>query len=90
MEAVKYKTFTQELLKLALLWFHQLPSRTIRSYIELIQKFVNNFSVNVKIFRKLEEHFMVVQEKNESLKKFVTRLNVKYVNIPNWVGRILI
>ena len=56
-EAMKCKTFTQGLSGPALLWFHQLPTGSIRSYSALIQSFIKNFSVNVKISKKPEDLF---------------------------------
>lgn len=95
LEVIKCKTFTQGLSRLALLWFYQLSSGTIKSYVELTRKFIDNFSINVKIStqkkkKKPKELFTILQGAREPLKKYVERLNLEYVNIPNCLESIAI
>lgn len=88
-KAIKCKTFTQGLVGPTQLWFHQLPLGSIRSYANLVQKFIGNFFINVKISRKLED-ITILQRVREPLRKYVKRFNAKYVNIPNYLESMAI
>ena len=67
LEVMKCKTFTQGLVGHTLLWFHQLPSGSIDGYDELIWKFINNFLINVKVVKTLDDLFTINQKNREML-----------------------
>ena len=58
-EGMKCKTFTQGLASPTLLWFHQLTTRSVDEYNELIKKFISNFSINVKVSKTLDDLFTI-------------------------------
>ena len=59
LEAMKCKAFTQGLPGPVLLWFHQLPTRSVDGYDELIGKFISNFSINIKVLKTPDDLFSI-------------------------------
>ena len=82
LEAMKCKTFKQGYSSLALLWFHQLPTGSVDGYNELIQKFISNFSINVKVSTTSDDLSTIKQKNKEPLQSYIEQFNTKFINIP--------
>ena len=81
LEAMKCKSFTQGLAGSALLWFHQLPTRSANGYDEL-NKFISNFSINMKALKTHNNLFTIKQKNGEPLQSYIERFNAEFINIP--------
>ena len=82
LEAMKYKTFTQGLAGPALLWFHQLPTGSVDEYDKLIEKFISNFSINVKVLKTSDDLSTINMKNREPLKSYIEQFNVEFINFP--------
>ena len=82
LEVRKCRIVTQGLVGSALLCFHQLLTGSIDSYDDLIRKFINNFSINIKISKTPDDLFTIKQKNGEPLRSYIERFNAKFINIP--------
>ena len=83
---MKCKTFTQSLKGLALKWFYKLEPKLVTSYSDLTKKFIDKFSLNMKLRKKPNDLFRVIHGKIEPLKEYVRQFNNEMIKIPKLDG----
>nr|GMD52473.1 uncharacterized protein LOC109149038 [Ipomoea batatas] len=72
-EPLMCKAFLPTLKGLAQKWFLALPSRSIRCFNDLADRFLTHYAVNIKPQRKLTHLSGISQDEGEALKTYLTR-----------------
>ncbi|XP_031106303.1 uncharacterized protein LOC116010950 [Ipomoea triloba] len=72
-EPLMCKAFLPSLKGLAQKWFLALPSRSIRCFIDLADRFLTHYAVNIKPQRNLTHLSGVSQDEGEALKTYLAR-----------------
>ena len=73
-----------------MLWFHQLPTGSVNGYDEPIRKFINNFSINVKVSKTPDDIFTIKQKNGELLKSYIESFNAEFINITKCLNNMVI
>ncbi|KAL0329078.1 UNVERIFIED_CONTAM: hypothetical protein Sradi_4894500 [Sesamum radiatum] len=74
-DSINAKLFITTLTRKAQEWFTSLPSGTVESYNQLIQKFTFHFASKKKARRSATYLFTIRQQEDESLKSFIGHFN---------------
>lgn len=64
------------------MWFNSLEARSIKSFMDLASMFISRFIVGIPAEIKTNHLETVRQRRNESLREYVTRFNLKALQIP--------
>ena len=93
-DAVKCKAFPIFLEDVALLWFTRLPARSISSFRELSERFVEQFRIYAQNTKSAIDLFLVKQRPGESLRVYLDRFNlaateVKDPHEPTFVAALI-
>ena len=75
-DAVNCKAFPIFLEDVALLWFTRLPARSISSFRELSERFVEQFCIYAQRTKSVIDLFLVKQRPGESLRVYLDRFNL--------------
>ena len=82
-EAGMCRGFGETLAGPALTWFINLPYRSIGSYQQLADRFVEHFASSCRLEKTTEDLNAIQQQKGESLRNYVARFNKERITIPD-------
>ncbi|XP_043811036.1 uncharacterized protein LOC122723308 [Manihot esculenta] len=80
--ALMCKVFPTILAGPAQVWFNSLEARSIKSFMDLANMFISRFIAGISAEIKTNHLETVRQRRNESLREYVTRFNLKALQIP--------
>ncbi|XP_056850795.1 uncharacterized protein LOC130500105 [Raphanus sativus] len=81
-EATICKGFGSTLTGPALQWYINLPTKSIRSFAALSDKFAEQFTSSRNLEKKSDDLYEVLQRRNEPLRSYIARFNQEKVAIP--------
>ena len=81
-EATMCKGFGSTLTGPALQWYINLPTKSIRSFAALSDKFVEQFASSCHLEKRSDDLYQVLQHRNEPLRSYIARFNQGKVVIP--------
>ncbi|XP_056848904.1 uncharacterized protein LOC130499036 [Raphanus sativus] len=81
-EATMCKGFGSTLTGLALQWYINLPTKSIKSFAALSDKFVEQFASSRDLEKNLDDLYEILQHRNEPLCSYIARFNQAKVAIP--------
>ncbi|XP_070006040.1 uncharacterized protein [Nicotiana sylvestris] len=88
-ESVLLKKFGETLSKGAMIWYYNLPYNSIDSFAMLADSFIKAHAGAIKVETRKSDLFKVRQKDNEMLREFVSRLQIKRMDLPpvanDWV-----
>ncbi|XP_070007193.1 uncharacterized protein [Nicotiana sylvestris] len=88
-ESVLLKKFGETLSKGAMIWSHNLSPDFIDSFAMVVDSFIKEHAEAIKIETRKSDLFKVRQKDNEMLKKFVSRFQMEWMDLPpvadDWV-----
>jgi len=82
-EFVLLKKFGETLSKGAMIWYHNLPPNSIDSFAMLADSFVKAHAKAIKVETRKSDLFKVKQKDNEILREFVSRFQMKRMDLPS-------
>ncbi|XP_019261362.1 PREDICTED: uncharacterized protein LOC109239273 [Nicotiana attenuata] len=80
--SVLLKKFEETLSKGAMIWYNNLPPKTIDSFAMLADSFVKSHARAIKIETRKSDLFKVRQKDNEMLREFVSRFQMEWMDLP--------
>ena len=81
-EATMCKGFGSTLIGPALQWYINLPSRSIASFADLSNKFVEQFASSRDLEKTSDSLYEILQHRTEPLRGYIARFNQEKVVIP--------
>ncbi|XP_070014015.1 uncharacterized protein [Nicotiana sylvestris] len=81
-ESVLLKKFGETLSKGAMIWYHNLPPNSIKSFAMLANSFVKAHVRAIKVETRNSDIFKARQKDNEMLKEFVYRFQIEWMGMP--------
>ncbi|XP_056851996.1 uncharacterized protein LOC130501137 [Raphanus sativus] len=81
-EATMCKGFRSTLTSPALQWYINLPTRSIRSFAALSDKFMEQFASSHNLERNSDDLYEILQHRTEPLRAYIARFNQEKVAIP--------
>ncbi|XP_056843220.1 uncharacterized protein LOC130495746 [Raphanus sativus] len=81
-EATMCKGFGSTLTSPALQWYINLPTKSIRSFAALSDKFVEQFASSRNLEKNSDDLYEVLQHRNEPRRSYIARFNQEKVAIP--------
>ncbi|XP_056864060.1 uncharacterized protein LOC130511200 [Raphanus sativus] len=83
-EATMCKGFRSTLTGPALQWYINLPTKSIKSFAALSDKFVEQFASRRDLEKNSDDLYEILQHRNEPLRSYIARFNQAKVAIPEW------